>query len=380
MTPAATGLQGGDIRQGNVRSILSALRQQGPMTKTELAAELGLTRQAVNIIVGEMLAGGYLRDGGRRTGTVGRSAVFYTLAPGAAFGIGLVAGQETIEALLVDFLGAVHYRALAPLKSEPEARRQVVATLASAITSHCRSAGIDADRIAGIGLVGAAAEARLRQMVAEGFGQEVIVERRAAAAAMAELLRAEGTLPRTLVFLSVSDTLDAALVLDGSLHSGLRGAAMRLADMTTSEGKRLGEVACLRTLEVALADASIASGDLYAAEQAAPEIVSGWIARAGRSLGETLALLHLGLDLGAVVIDAALPNSHAHRLAEAVNAALVRALPADMPAPAVLRSRLGRDASALGAAMLPLARRFALRDAERLGAEDHGTMGAAPLA
>lgn len=358
-------LNGGDIRQGNFRAILSVLRQQGPMTKTDLAGRLGLTRQAVNIIVGEMLAGGYLRDGGRKTGGVGRSSTFYALDPGAAFGIGLVSGASATEAILVDFLGAVHYRAQAPTRSGPEAKRAVIDSLAAAIAGHCRDAGIARDRIAGVGLLTDRPDAQLAALAGSSFALPVATESRAAAAAMAEFLKSEGTLPEAFAFVSLGETLDAALVQGGTLHRGLRGGAMRLADLPSGDTDRLGDCSSLAALSDRLSRQGVDAGDLYAAEIARPDTVAAWLAEAGTALGGALASLHLLLDLGAVVIDAALPNSHAHRLLETTAQALARRLPADCPPPQLLRSRLGRDAAALGAAMLPLQARFAEEAGER---------------
>lgn len=371
------GLHGARIREANERGIIAAIRQGGAMTKSELAGELGLTRQAVNIIVGEMIAGGFLREGGRKTGGVGRSSAYYALDASAAFSVGMVVEPGRIEAMLVDFLGAVHYRVTlvtGPDEAGPAA--SVLDGVAAAIRDHCRAGGIGMKRVAGLCAVlpdahfvrsatqgGGIAPAALRPRLEAAFGLPAYVERRAAASAVAEFIRAEGALPSSFAFLCCDHGVGAALMLDGALHRGEHDRAMCLGRLPAGFAPAGGTVpleavASLDALAARLAEAGVDGSDIHAARAARPDLVDGWVAEAGAALGGAAALLQMMADVGAVVIDIALPGSLAHRLIERMTAELARILPPDAAMPQMLRSRLGRDAAVLGAAMLPLHARF----------------------
>lgn len=376
MNRGRDGLHLARIRAANERGIIAAIRQGGAMTKTELADELGLTRQAVNIIVGDMVSGGLLREGGRKTGGVGRSSTYYALDAMAAFSIGIALEADRVEAILVDFLGSIHYRATIATGAGGRDVLPLAALegAASAIRGHCDAAGIAPSRLVGVcgvvpdfSLDGAAdgmqAPVAVQAALAKAFGLPAQVEHRAAAAAAAELARAEGALPPSFAFLSCDSGISAALVLDGTVRPGDHGRAMRIGRLPVAGASGqpptlLEDVASTAVLRGRLLAAGVAADDFYAANLARPDLVEAWMAEAGAGLGRAIAAVHLTADIGAAIIDIGLPAGPGHRLVERASAALAGALPLQSPVPQVLRSRLGRDAALLGAAVVPLNARF----------------------
>lgn len=376
METAKTAVLGAGTRESNELDIIAAVRQRGMMTKSEIAGQLGLTRQGVNVIVGELVLGGFLQEGGRKSGTVGRSSAYYALDPAAAFSIGVVIDADRIELMLVDFLGAAHYRATAALSGDGgEVPLAILRGAAAAIRQHCADTGIEWGRIAGLGalMTGSSlahssgarpsgARDTLTARLEAAFGLKVQVANRAAASAAAELLKAEGTLPESFVFLCCEQGVGSALMIGGDVYSGEHGGAMQICRfaVATADGDRLRvcEVASVDILRARLLAAGLAGSDLYAANISYPAVVSRWIAEAGSALGSALACVQLAVDVGAVVIDSGLPGALSHRLIDSVSAELGSALPPRIVAPQVVVSRLGRDAAVMGAAILPLHRQF----------------------
>jgi predicted NBD/HSP70 family sugar kinase len=367
---------GAGTREGNELDIIAALRQRGMMTKSEIAGQLGLTRQGVNVIVGELVLGGFLKEGGRKSGSVGRSSAYYALDPAAAFSVGVVIEADRIELMLVDFLGAAHYRATAALPGDGgEMRLAVLDGAVAAIRRHCADAGIAWSRIAGLGALTAGRSlepepgarpdgqsALLKAQLEAAFGLKVQLAKRAAASAAAELLKGEGALPGSFIFLCCEQGLGSALMIGGEVHGGEHGGAMQIDrfPVRTSDGLslRAGEIATVDVLRARLLAAGAAGDDLYAANVTHPAIVSRWIAEAGSALASVLACIHLAVDVGAVVIDSGLPGALAFRLVERLSGELAESLPEGIVAPQVVVSRLGRDAAVLGAAIQPLHLQF----------------------
>jgi predicted NBD/HSP70 family sugar kinase len=366
------------IRASNERAIIASIRLNGMMTKPEIADRLGLTRQAVNVIVSQMIAEGVLRASGRKTGGVGRSSTYYALDPAAAFSIGLLIGHDRIELMLVDFLGAAHFRVRAALpQSGEQPSAAVLESTASAARRHCRDAGIEWRRIAGLGVLhdGPAAHAAaqgsgqarggdLQARLESAFQLPITVARRAAASALAEQIKAEGALPGCFAFVCSEHEVAGALMIAGEVHGGEHKGAMQLGGFPLGAGPdgsivRLADIASAKVLRLRLAAAGAPTDDLYAANASSPQVVAAWIAEAGAALGAAFAFVHLAVDLGALVIDCGLPGALAQRLLEAAGAAMSAALPAGHAAPQLSATRLGNDAAVFGAAALSLHSRFA---------------------
>ena len=95
------------VRRYNERVVLEALRRLGAASKADLARSANLTPQAVAGIVDSLVEAGLVEQRGRRTGQIGQPSVMFAPAPDGAFAIGLHIGRRALDAVLVDFTGAV---------------------------------------------------------------------------------------------------------------------------------------------------------------------------------------------------------------------------------------------------------------------------------
>ena len=95
------------VRKYNERVVLEALRRLGTASKADLARSTNLTPQAVAGIVDGLVELGLVEHRGRRTGLVGQPSVMFAPDPDGAFAIGLHVGRRALDAVLVDFTGAV---------------------------------------------------------------------------------------------------------------------------------------------------------------------------------------------------------------------------------------------------------------------------------
>ena len=139
-----------DMRQKNRRMLLQLLIQAEDRTVNELAAQMNLSRTAVQNILMGLMEKGIVRAGEKRASTLagGKRAVSYAICPDYRYGISLSLGAEYAVAELHDFcLSRVDYRIAGVLGSPYE---QVIRQAAMLIRQLVEQAGLKKEKLFGI--------------------------------------------------------------------------------------------------------------------------------------------------------------------------------------------------------------------------------------
>lgn len=141
------------VRRSNLALVLGRLREAGPRSRAELAAETGLNKATVSSLVAELTERGLVRETGvRYGGTVGRPARILELDGAAVGALGLEANVDYVAAYGTDLAGRVlvNRRLSANLMGESAAAAtQRLAELAAAALAEMAAAGA---RVGGIGV------------------------------------------------------------------------------------------------------------------------------------------------------------------------------------------------------------------------------------
>jgi predicted NBD/HSP70 family sugar kinase len=265
------------IREMNEQLLLKRVRQEGPISRPELARVSGLSKPTVALALGNLEADGLVRVSGHRTGVRGPAAVLYEVRPEAGYVLGLDVGREYLRGALADLSGAVraktNRRAHAASSHSRLAELQVLADELAAAAGITRSKvtqtvvgspGVyDASRgslimarnLPGWERPGVLAE--LRQV----FGRMTVVENDIDLAALAERDHGHGRDVGTFAFVSVGTGIGMGLVLDGKLHRGAHGATGEIAYLPiANEGVDPGEARRHGLLEAAASAAAVVRG------------------------------------------------------------------------------------------------------------------------
>lgn len=254
-------------------ALLVLLLERGPMSRSELAEVLGLSRPTLTEMSRQLLESGILREGETvpRRGK-GRPSIGLELNPAFGFFVGVqVTGQE-LSLVLTDPLGQVVASSTAP--SSPDVH-QLSRALAQAIEELRQGYGVPKKQLRGLGvsLSGYVDQASgtcwqsanlgwfdvpVAQIVAEATGLPTAVENDAKAAALSEKLfgLARDTANFTLV--TLGESVGAAHFMRGELYRGTTGAAGELAHCTVAYGPqarlcRCGKRGCLDTVASGMA-------------------------------------------------------------------------------------------------------------------------------
>ncbi|MES4908068.1 MULTISPECIES: ROK family transcriptional regulator [unclassified Streptomyces] len=358
------------LRGHNAALVLGLLRDagEGGVSRLELAAQTGLTPQAVSKITARLRADGLAAEAGHRASTGGKPRTVLRLVPGARRAIGLHLDRDELTAVLVDLAGTPLGRRTAPFDFGAGAK-EAVAVVGGEVEALLAEA--DGGRA---GLLGAGVAAPgpldhgsgvlrrvtgfprwdgfpLRDALAQRLGLPVVLDKDTNAAALGLAVgrarqRAAGSFPaESFAYLHLGTGLGAGLVLGGAVHRGARTGAGEFGHQVIQlDGPPCGcgNRGCLE----ALCLAAVAGGDP---------------ARAARLLGVGAANLVRLLDIDRVLLGGrvvlAAPGPYARGVAETLAADAARAGGRTVPVDVVGR---GEHAVVEGAAQLVLAPLFAV--------------------
>jgi predicted NBD/HSP70 family sugar kinase len=375
------------VRQYNERLILTLLRRLGEASKADLARHARLTSNTAGQIVRDLAEQRLVRALGKRSGARGQPATILRLDPEGAYSIGFKLGRRSLDALLVDFAGRVlERRRLERAFPMPE---EAVAFAAESVAGlRCLLGGPAGGRIAGLGVampynlgswqreldIPMAAYRRWNEFdlgaaLAEATGLEVFCENDGTSAAVAELFQGQDRTLDDFLYVFIGAALGGGVVLGGDYHRGAHANAGDLGLMPTGPS-RLGtaprpngrpEIALTRASVNALLRHLRARGQpadsqeqLDALLELGHPAVDEWLEDAADALVAPLLSAVRVLDVAAVVIDGTLPRPVLDRLIARLAEALAQASPESRAPPRLVRGTVGRDAPAIGAAILPL--------------------------
>lgn len=223
-------------RPFNRRIVLEAVRLHGPVTRAELARQVGLTLQTVLTIVGELEEHGFVRS---QPPPAGSRAPQITINPEGGFAIGVQVSPRGLDAALINLAGEiVARREVEARQVAPDAAFEMISELVTELSAS-RADG----RILGVGVampgpfdveamsfVGSTTMAgwkgvRILDRLSRAVPYPAFVGVDTAAAAHAERLYGIGADFRTFYYLYFGVGLGGCHVQDGTTSRGSWGNA-----------------------------------------------------------------------------------------------------------------------------------------------------------
>lgn len=355
----------------NQRITLHAIRVAGSLTRVDLANITGLTAPAIANITKRLRDEGLIADAGRRRGLRGQPPTKLVVNPQACYAIGINLDRDHITIVLVNFVGETVARR--SLEVEFALPGQVREFYELSIRDMIRAAGVEAERIVGIGVARPDDLAKvdlpgrpsayaqwdkvdLAALFAEPLGLPVFVENDSAAAAMGEQQLGLGQQLSSFFYVLVSWGLGGGLVIDGAYFRGAAGRSGEIGFLLADGGAQIQNFVSLSGLSRKLEAVGASVPDMLRAHGQDPgiePIVDAWIDGAVARLAGPMAAINCLINPAAILIGGRLPGRYVDRLAERLNLHLA-ANAANIPALApVRRAMLSEDAPAVGAAILP---------------------------
>jgi predicted NBD/HSP70 family sugar kinase len=374
------------VRRTNLSVILRDLHERGALSRSELVARSGLTRSAIRGLVGELVASGLATEArAALDGTPGRPSPIVRPDPLGATVLALDIEVDSIAAAVVGLGGQI----IDQVRVNRPRRQSSVSQVAEDLAGLAETLGADGRSVRthvgiGVAVVGVVrrsdgvvsmapnlgwVDVGLREALVKVFGDEIPIDvaNEADLAALAEARRGGAVGARDVLFLSGEVGVGGGIVVDGEPFTGAAGYSGEVGHMPINPAGlscRCGAVGCWETeagsesllrragrspdggraaIDALLAEAGAGSpGALEALEET------------GRWIGIGVAGLVNLLDPRLVVFGGLFGRIHPF-VASTVEAELDRrALAAPRRLVRVVPSKLGVDASLLGAAELAL--------------------------
>jgi predicted NBD/HSP70 family sugar kinase/transposase-like protein len=256
---------------------VKVLRRSGPVSRAGLARHLGISRSSMSPVVAELLRDDVIVEMPKepsepalaeRTPRVGRPGTLLALNPRAGAAVGVDFGHRHVCVVLCDLAHRVlaERRRALPLGYEPNAG---IARAADLITDALTEAGVDRERVIGVGMglpgpidarTGVASESSIAlawvgvpaaERLSARVGLPVMLDNDANLGALAELVWGAGRGERHVLYVKVGTGIGAGVVSDGRLLRGAAGVAGELGHVTVDPNGpmcRCGNRGCLETL------------------------------------------------------------------------------------------------------------------------------------
>ncbi|HEY7421237.1 MAG TPA: ROK family transcriptional regulator [Gaiellaceae bacterium] len=355
------------LRTLNERTVLDAVRADGPISRAEVARRTGISRPTVSLVLRSLLEDGLVRESEQDPDGPHYGAVYYEADPDAAVVLGVDFGSRAVRTALCDLGGEV--RAREEIRSRGSVEERIEA-LASSARSLFRAARVPGDllenavvalpavvspvdgRVSAADLPGLGAS-DLREQLERALGVPVTLENDVNLAAVAEQRRGVAQEVADFAFLLVGAGLGAAVMLDWKLHRGHNGNA---GELDAVRNGRTDDVdPCAASLSQLAAE--LAAGketvleppfevkELFAAASAGDSVGIAVVEEAATRIALHLLPLAATLDLPLVVLGGSVGANPA--LLEPVRRRLGDWLP--FPPPRVEVSALGEAAVIEGA-------------------------------
>ena len=358
------------------RAMLDLLLRRGAAVQAALPALLDLSQPSVARLVSGFCAEGVVDMRARAATGRGNPSVMLALRPDHAFGLGVGITGDAVSMALVDLTGTV--RAQERTAMTDRSRSAVVNRLRTMRADLIARAAIDPSRLvgAGVGFSGFFVgdpprfnppamlvdwvDVDLVETLSPVLGPNLVCDNDATCAAIAEGLLGVGRTTATFAYCHLTNGFGGGLIVDGLPMRGARGNAGDFGAVWWLLGQRQGGggypgLDRLRAL-VAEGGASFATvEEMLAAIGPATPGVDLWLAEAQDPFATLAFMLGHVVAPEKVVIGGRLPAWLARTLAQSLH------LPASpvrhdrpFPLPAVVAREVDGDATAIGAALMPL--------------------------
>ncbi|WP_413991505.1 ROK family transcriptional regulator [Labrys okinawensis] len=370
----------------NRRAVFDAVRRNGPVTRAELAREIGLTVQGISNIAAELEEAGLIRQEGKRVGQRGQPAVELSVNPQGGYTIGLCLAYRRAMGVLVDLTGEV---VASDTCDYAERHPAAITRILHAQTRRLiDKAGVPEEQIWGIGCsvpgtvvngafwydkVQEAEEWTHFPMAGELerlTGHRVILENDATVASIGERLYGIGRVANSFFYLHFTLGIGGGVVTDGHHYRGAFGGAGEIGHMIVKPGGRLcpcGSRGCLEQYVSFYAAAEAVCGPDRAPDEVPAEELAaycrdgdlrilGWQQQAGQYLRIAIRNIEAMFDPDTIVIGGGLPSELLDGLIAATAPLLpVMAHRSASRLPRLMPAEHASDLPARGAAALPIA-------------------------
>lgn len=385
----------------NEKYLLHILRLKQRDSKANLARETGLTAAAVGSLIKSLQDKGLVENVGKVQGDMGQPATLFSLSKNGAYGLGVSLNRGHIETVMINFVGEIvaSKKHDLILPSPEEAQAIIIEDIRVLLDAAPAEVG---PRIAGIGVAQPGQmgswsqgdrdwsdwdEFDLAAQLSQAFRFPAYSQNDVSAAAIAELIY--GGSPATNDFLYVFfggsqvQSFGGGLILNGECRDGGAGNAGDVGLIPVGPSTLYGDSAAaseddkglnadflthrcaLSSLVTYLKSEGFSienAEDFHRVIALEPERVGRWLSDCVMAFERAIFAIQAVVDVPELIIDCEDADAYLiERVIEGLKARLASNLYTGIHFPQIRKGGFGSDASAIGAATLPLDSSFSLK-------------------
>ncbi|MEK4947198.1 ROK family transcriptional regulator [Carnobacterium sp. FSL W8-0810] len=378
------------MKSVNKSTVLNKIRQSGPISRAEIAKVTGITPPTVSSIVKELMDEKLVVESILGESQGGRKPTMLLLNRNDHYVIGVDAGSDSIKACVSDLVGTILVRSELPLQVHT-AIDSFLAVLIQAIKLVIKEMGVEGSKIFGIGIamhgvVDVAAgislysansglrNVHIKEVLENTFDLQVIVENNSRAMALGEYWFGDYGLLKSFAVVNIGRGVGSGIIEEGKLRYGAQEIAGEIGHMTISlDGEKCscGNLGCFETFVTG--DAIVRRAKKQISD--APDDLTGEKVYAFALTGHTAyqkVLEEIGVLIGIgivnlihsvnpekIVLGGGVMKSHDFLMPSILATIQQRALTEKARKNTLITlSRVGDDATVLGAAALLLTKLF----------------------
>lgn len=388
------------MRDFNKALVLSLIRQQGTISRADIAKQTHLSRSTVSNIVTELLAANLVQESGTGQSQGGRRPILIEFNYQAGYVVGIELGATHVLVVVTD----LKPQTTAEMEHDfdltigPEAGLSLVAEMTRQALVQ---AEVSLEQVVGIGW-GVPGPVRhttgtvafppimpgwhgfpLRARLEEELGVTVYLDNDANLGALGEWAHGAGRGVDNLAYIKVGTGIGCGLILGGEIYRGQSGSAGEIGHITVDENGppcRCGNYGCLESMAAGpviahRAQSAIRAGEKTILSTAKPleEITAADVSRAasqgdplslqlfheaGRHIGVALAGLINLLNPKLIIIGGGMAQAGDILLEPIRRSVQSHGLRIAVESCQIVQAQLGREATALGAVTLALEKMF----------------------
>lgn len=231
------------IGEHNQKLILDLIRKSGPVSRADISRAVDMSFPSVSANVRVLLENGYVEEVGSGDNVMGRKSTLVAFKANRGYVIGLDIGRSQIRMLLVDLLGATIESVVSDSNLQ-KSKEEIIEQLKSLLNTLIIRSKIPIEKILciSVGIPGIIDKETGRTYLAPFFGglQEkdikktilsmlndvpILVENSVGCGAIGEKWRGVGIGFRNILYVNYGIGLGSALIINGELFTGAKGAA-----------------------------------------------------------------------------------------------------------------------------------------------------------
>jgi len=242
-------------RSANRGAVLSLLREQPRLSRTEIARQTGLTRGAISRITAELLREGLVLEDGARMSTGGRPQTRLRLNHEALLAIGVDVGMWETRIALGDLGGKILEEQTVRTPSNPKRTLELIAERARQIARSCKPGSVEGVGVSAPGVVNTRTGVvelgftpqwnnwKLSAELERRLNLPVFVENSTRSAAIAEYHYGSPDIrgSKCLLLVKVDEGIGVGIVLNGLLYYGPHLAAGEFGQMIVSDAAGISD-------------------------------------------------------------------------------------------------------------------------------------------